>query len=400
MKILHITPSYEPAWELGGVVRSVSLLCRGLARQGVDMTVFATDRGRYGRLTVPVNQEVELGGVKVWYFKTDFNWRFAYSRALRDALRRSLKEYDLVNFSTFWCYPGIPAGIECRKQRVPYVVFTHGTLADYALANKHFKKKIYLKLVEERNLQFADALRYTAELEREMTANLGLPSPTFIVPNGLDLAEFENLPSRSHAREKWGIDPNTQVILYIGRLVKGKGLDLLIKAFALAERILPKALLILAGPDSGLEKGLRKLVSSLKLESKVWFTGYVPPEKRNSLLRAADLLTLLSKGENFGNVAVEAMLAGVPVLISNKVGICREVEADGAGVVINLNQEAVAQALIDLLSDSERLEFLGQAAAIAARRRYDINLVSKQMVTAYEDILTGRCSQGLFWSGK
>lgn len=123
MKILHVIPVYEPAWGAGGVVRTVSQLCRGLAKLGVDVTVFATDFGNGQKLPVPVDRMVEVGGVKVWYFKTDFLHKFAYSRSLRETLRHHTQEFDLIAFSTFWCYPGIPAGMEARKHGVPYVMF-------------------------------------------------------------------------------------------------------------------------------------------------------------------------------------------------------------------------------------------------------------------------------------
>ncbi|MGA9753779.1 MAG: glycosyltransferase family 4 protein, partial [Desulfobaccales bacterium] len=110
------------------------------------------------------------------------------------------------------------------------------------------------------------------------------------------------------------------------------------------------------------------------------------------------LLVLTSEDENFGNAAVEAMLSGVPVLVSDHVGICREILADGAGVVVPIEVEAVAGALVKLLSDPEGLRVMGEAAVESARRRYDIDLVARQMATAYEDILVGRRSPGLSWS--
>lgn len=398
MKVLHITPSYEPAWELGGVVRAVSSLCRGLARLGVDVTVFTTDRGNNRRLAVPVNRMLELGGVKVWYFRADYSLKFAYSRALYAALKSCITEFDLLNFHAFWCYPGIVAGIEARKQRIPYIVFTHGTIADYALAHKPFKKKIYMKLVEERNLRQASALCYTVELEREMTASLGLSAPSFVIPNGVEPSEFRHLPDKQQAKEKWGLPTDSQPILYLGRLVQGKSLQMLLEAFTRVAETLPRAYLVLAGPDQGLKSTLMELAARLKVESRVIFTGYVKPEKRNSLLRAAEVLALVSQGENFGYTAVEAMMTGLPVLVSEKVGISREITADRAGLVIPLHINAIAKALMQMLSAPKKLKTMGRAAAAAARRRYDIKVVAQMMATAYEDILSGRRTPGLGWS--
>jgi len=191
------------------------------------------------------------------------------------------------------------------------------------------------------------------------------------------------------------------VILFLGRLDIRKAPDLLLKAFARAINRLPRTILIFAGPDFGQEKNLKNLAIKFGISSRVLFLGYVSPEKRNSLLVASDLLALVAHpGENFGNAAVEAMLAGVPVLLSENVGICQEVIADGAGVVVPLDVEIVTDALVSLLPDTQQLRTMGKAAAISSRKRYNIHLVAKRMVTAYEDIIQGRNSPELLWVGR
>jgi glycosyltransferase involved in cell wall biosynthesis len=402
MKILHITPSYEPAWQLGGVVRSISQLCRELARMGLEVTVYTTDRGKNCRLEVPINQPVDVGGVRVFYFRVDYSLTFSYSQALRHACQAAIHEFDMVHLATFWNYPGIPAGAALRKDKVPYVISTHGTLVPTMSPwQKKAKKWIYRKLVEDRNLAQASAIHYTAELERKQTAYLGLKAPSFVLANGIDIGEFENLPDKKIAKEYWGLSPDSEIILYFGRLNPRKGLDLLLPAFAEVQRTFANAVLILAGPDNGQETMLRNLALDLGIAEKVLFTGYVPPENRNYLLGAADLEVLATHpGENFGYVAVEAMLSGVPVLLSEHVGISREVAADGAGLVVPLEVAAIAGGIKNMLADPDKLQAMGQAAAVAARRRYDIRNVAKEMAAAYEDILTGRRSPGLFWSDR
>jgi glycosyltransferase involved in cell wall biosynthesis len=399
MKILHVTPSYEPAWHLGGVVRSVSQLCGGLAALGHEVTVFTTDSGGDQRMEVPVNRPVEVGGVEVWYFRTEISLRYYYSPDLRKACLQRIKDFDLLHLTSFWGYPEIPAVSEAGRRRVPYVVSTRGTFLKYSMSQKAWKKWPYYCLVEKGILQRAQAIHYTAALEREGMAYLGLRPPSFVIPNGLNLAEFSTLPDAASARKALGLSPDAAVVLFLGRLHARKGLDLLIQAYARVVPDFPMMILILAGPDGGREGKLKKSAEHLGVANRVLFPGYVPPEKRNLYLRAADLSVLATHpGENFGNAAVEAMLAGVPVLVSEHVGICREVAADGAGVVVPLKVEAIAEALKRMLSDPEGLREMGRRAAESARRRYDIRVVAQMMATAYEDILTGRRSPGLGWS--
>jgi glycosyltransferase involved in cell wall biosynthesis len=399
MRILHITPAYEPAWHLGGVVRSVSQMCRGLAAQGHEVTVFTTDSGGDRRMEVPVNRPVDLGGVEAWYFKTELSLRYFYSPALRETCRRRIKEFDIVHLASCWCYPEIPAISESKKLGVPYIISTRGTFLKYSMHQKALKKWIYYYLVERGALRGAQSLHYTAELERESMAYLGLRAPNFVIPNGFRLEEFSNLAARTEAKRALGLAPENLVVLYLGRLHARKGLEHLTRAFAEAAGQLPHAVLLLAGPDDGEEVKLKGIAKELGIAEAVHFPGYIPPGDRHLYWAAADLFGLVTyPGENFGNAAVEAMLSGVPVLVSEHVGISREVLQDGSGVVVPLEVHSIAAALVSMLRDPARLQAMGQAAATTARRRYDNTNVCRLMATVYEDILSGRRSPEVSWS--
>lgn len=399
MKILHVIPVYEPAWQAGGgVVRAVSQLCRGLSSLGIEVTVYTTDCGIEGSFDIPLNQAVNVAGVRVFYFHSEKFRFFRYSKTLKQACRRTIGDFDIVDLASFWNYPGIPAGAEVRRQGVPYVISTHGTLAWYDLNRHPLRKRLYLSLVERRNLQQATAIHYTTQIEKEEIA-WRLNSPSFVVPNGLDFTEFDDLPSKNDARLQLGIPTDSIVITFLGRLHPRKALDVFIPAFAEVAKLYLHIFFLLAGQDDGHERFLRSLVNSLGLSRRVRFLGFVNSDKRKLLLSATDVLELVTwMGENFGYAAVEAMAAGVPVLMSEHVGICREVEADGAGCVVPVQKDAITAKLKDMLSNPERLKRMGKAAHASSRRRYDIKRAAKLMVTAYEDILTGGHSPELRWA--
>jgi len=398
MKILHVTPSYLPAWHLGGVVQSISQLCQGLSRLGHEVTVFTTDSGKDQRMAVPVNQKVKVSGVNVYYFKTDYSLRYAYSQALKQACDTSVKNFDIVHVTSFWCYPGIPAIDRALRHRVPYLVSVRGTLRRAALNHKLMKKWLYFHAIEKRNVKRAAAIHYTAAMERELDAFHGFSVPSFILPNGFNITEFQEMGDSQEAKRILGVPPGHKVITFLGRLNPVKALDVLIRAMAEPSLKEQAFQLLLAGPDDGVEASLRLMVNALNLKDRVRFLGKVDSQERQTLLAASDILALVSRDENFGNSAVEAMLAGVPVLLSQHVGISREVLADGAGVVVPLSAEAIAQGLRSMLSDPQRLRAMGKIAADSSRGRYDIALVAQKMASAYENILTGRRSPGLGWS--
>lgn len=398
MRILHVVPAYDPAWELGGVVRSVSCLCRGLARLGFNVTVFTTDSARNRRLSIPINCLVEVDGVRVFYFKTDLSLKFAYSRSLREACRQYINDFDIIHLTSFWCYPEIPATAAAIEYKVPYLISVRGTLRKSALQQKALKKWCYFNIVEKGIIKKAAALHYTSQLERELDSIHKFVIPSFLVPNGFERGEFNILENKREARKYWNIVETSKVITFLGRLHPVKRLDLLIKAMVIQGLNKKDVVLLIAGPDDGIEKSLRHLVNSLGLEERVRFLGLVAPQDRNRLLVASDIVALISADENFGNAAVEAMFAGVPVLLTEHVGICREVMADGGGKVVPLQMEAIAHTLEEMLSDLTRLRAMGRVAAVTSRKRYDIDLVARQMAMAYEDILTGQRSPELSWS--
>ena len=399
MKVLHVIPVYEPAWQAGGgVVRAVSQLCKGLSSLGIDVTVYTTDCAIERGSNIPLNQPVDVDGVRVFYFHSEKFRFFRYSKALKETCRRTIKDFDIVHLASFWNYPGIPAGAEARRQGVPYVISTHGTLAWYDLNRHSIRKRLYLSLVERRNLQQATAIHYTTQIEKEEIA-WWLDNPSFIVPNGIDFAEFDDLPPKDEARTQLGLPTDSIVITFLGRLHRHKALDVFIPAFAEVAKFYPQVLLLLAGPDNGHERFLRSLVKNLGLNHRVRFLGFLHSDRTKDLLLAAsDILELASWGESFGYAAVEAMGAGVPVLMSEHVGICREVEADGAASVVPVQKDAITAKLKKILSNPERLKRMGKAAYASSRRRYGIKQVANLMVTGYEDILTGRRSPELQWS--
>lgn len=390
MRVLHVVPSYEPAWEEGGIVRSVSQLCRGLADLGTDVTVYTTDSGNGKRLDVSVNQAVDVGSVDVFYFRTTWSRSFRHSYRLARACYNNMDEFDLVHITSLWNYPGIPAGDAARKTGTPYVISPRGSLVPECLRRKWWKKWGYLKLFVEPDLRRAAAIHYTAQLERETCSDRAFGRPSFIVPNGFDLSEFEELPRREIALQAFGLPLDALVVGYLGRLHRRKALDVLIKAFGKISERFSEAYLLLAGPDDGHEQQLRALTGKLGLQKRVKFLGFIDAKKRRDFFSAADLLSLVSHpGENFGNAAVEAMAAGIPVIVSDNVGICREVEADGVGIVTPVGVQFLAEGLAGMLSDPDTLKKMGRAAYHSSRARYSISVTAKQMRSAYQDVLSG-----------
>ena len=262
---------------------------------------------------------------------------YRYSKALIPWLRKHGGDYDRVIVNGIWQYLSFAAWRRYAGSAIPYYVFPHGMLDPWfkeTFPLKHLKKWLYWPWAEYRVLRDAAAVIFTAEEERllarksfwlyharERVSPLGIEAPE-ISPNAKSefLSHYPKLQ-------------NTRNFLFLGRLHPKKGCDILLDAFA---KMSPRkgTSLILAGPDQvGWGQELRKQVARLNLTENVVFTGMLQGAMKQGAIASADVFVLPSHQENFGISVVEALAAGLPVLISNRVNIWREIDTDRAGFV-------------------------------------------------------------------
>jgi glycosyltransferase involved in cell wall biosynthesis len=234
-------------------------------------------------------------------------------------------------------------------------------------------------------LNEAAALHFTTVSERDLASDLGYEAPNVVIPNGIDWRAFQGQDGPIDVR-----GPNSPaVVLYLGRISHKKGLDLLIEAFADVQREVEGALLEIAGPDDeDLTPALRTLAWKLEIERRVRFTGMLSATKRLAAFRRASLVVLPSKTENFGTTVIEAMAAGVPVVISPEVNLAPEIERAGAGIVSDRNPASLAAAITALLTDANARVRLAEAGCAFARR-YDWSAIAPSFLSFYRAVIAG-----------
>lgn len=400
MKVLQVVPSYEPAWAFGGTVTATSNLCRALAKKGIDVTVYTTNAdGKGGYLGVPLNESVDLGGVKVWYFHCDlFPKKAFYSRGLVKKLDETIENFDLVDMSAMWQFIQVSASKICREHRKPYIVTPHGSLMNWGLKRKRWKRLPYWFLFLRKTLIHAAALRFVSRGEMEMSnANLKHKIPSFIVPNPIDCEKFStDFKEGKKYRQLLNINENNFVISFLALIRPRKGLHLLIEALP----YLKKEVIILIGGNIG-DKAywcrINDFINKKNLISRIKWIGEVPLKDLPRFYASSDLFALPSYEEAFGMVAVEAMTCGTPVIISKKVPIWKEILLDKAGFLVELNPLSIAKVVNKLVFNKNLLREYSKNARKSAEQRYDINKVADLMIKAYEDVLTGRRSPELQW---
>lgn len=372
MKVLHIVPTYYPAVRYGGPIKSEHELNKWLVKKGVDVTVYTTNLDGNGVLDVPLEKEVNIDGVKVYYFPVTFKpWQ--YSWKLHRALAKTGKNFDLIRITSVFLAASTLGAYYAKKLKIPYYISPRGSLMRETLNKKSFKKTLYLDLIEKRNLKDA-TIHFTTEMEKKEYLDLNLPFKNYIiVPNGVE-ESINNVP-QGFFKDEFKISSDKKIVLSLGRLSWKKGFDILIPAFAEVVKKEPKAVLVIAGGnEEGYKKEIEKLISNYKLREgeNVIFAGMINGDLKDAAYQDSDVFVLPSYAENFGNTVIEAAAHGTTSIITKNVAIGSEIENAGAGIVIgkisinddNSKKDAImelAEKIHELFENPEKRRKMGEA---------------------------------------
>ncbi len=393
MKVLHVIPGL--AARTGGPAATVVESSLALGNEGIETTIFATDissaasaprRARARTADLPHG----ASELDVRLFPLRPPSRLVFSPALDRALARETAGYDVVHIHSLFLFPQFSAYRRAFRAGRPYVVSPRGALDPYLRARGRRRKAATDWLWQRRMLERAAALHLTSEEEARLVEDVAPAAPRVVVPNGITWARYQELPDPEAFRRAHLGGHDGPVILNLGRLSHKKGLDILIRAFALVAREEPEARLAIVGPDDeGLTRQLVALATSEGVAAGVSFVGMVTGEDKLGALAAADVWALPSHTENFGVAVVEALAAGLPVVVSPAVNIAAPMAAAGAGVVCPLEPEAFAAELLYLIRNPGERSRLG----IRAReftRSFDWSVVANELAEMYAGVLAGR----------
>lgn len=377
MRILHVVPSYIPAWRYGGPIHSVHGLCKALAARGHEVDVATTNVDGEGDSEVPLEQPVAMDGIRVHYFPSHRMRRLYYAPRMKTFLERHVAGYDIVHTHSVFLWPTAAAARAARLRSRPYVVSPRGMLVRGLIERRStLLKRGWIRLVERRNIEGAAAVHVTSAAEGADLLSLGLaPRRMFEIANGVDLPA-----ASSPQREK---DLPQRYVLFLSRISWKKGLDRLVEAL----RGAPGVHLVVAGnDDEGHWAAVEAKAKLLGVHERVRFIGFVEGDRKERVLAGADLFVLPSYSENFGNAVLEAMSHGVPVVVTPEVGLAAAIREYGAGMVVEGDPEALGPAIASLMNDPARRRELGERGRTAAAR-YSWASVAEQMEAQYRSLV-------------
>lgn len=400
MKILYAVLGYKPAYRLGGPVLSVSAVAERLAARGHDVVVFTTNSNLDEDLDVVTDIPVDVNGVEVWYFRREEplqRWfpripylaksaGFLYAPAMKEHLQKTVPKVDLVHTHLPFVYPTYAAGRAAIKHRKPFFYHQRGVFDPARLQFRGLKKRLYINAIEAPLMRQATTLIALTDAEVASYRALGISTHCEVIPNGIDIPGVS--PEEKVASTKYGFTPDDFVILFMSRLHPTKGADKLIDAFLTIAKRHHKARLVMAGPDEwGLVKLIENRIAHTELGTRIIFPGMVSGEDKRALLCRANLFCLPSDAEGFSMAVLEALAHEVPVMLSPG---CHfgEVEAIGAGIVVEAESTAMAARLDQLLSESDarmRLMEMGKRGMRFVADQYSWDSVADRMLAAYEE---------------
>ncbi|WNZ43379.1 glycosyltransferase [Leptolyngbya boryana CZ1] len=392
MKILHIIPSVSLI--RGGPSHAVLEMVWELRQQGIDAVIATTNDDGDGLLQVPFNQWIDYPisateadkTVPVQFFSrfspalTSIR-EFTFSFSLTLWLWQHIREYDLLHIHAVFSYPSAIAMKIANLAKVPYIIRPLGSLAQWSLQQGAQKKQLYLRLIQQ-EIQQANALHFTSTQEQQEATASGLAFSSFVLPHGLTLP-----PSRPDAKTQlrdWlNLPAEDPVILFLSRLHPKKGLDALIAA--LGQLSNQRFQFVVAGRGTPeYEAELHQQLQAARIQDRTHCVGFVSGDRKHLLLQGSDLFALPSHSENFGIAVLEAMAAGLPVLITPEVALADLVHSEQLGWVASQSPSELAHAIQTCLTTPRIAQSMGERAGQLVRSQFTWQSTIQQLIHHYQ----------------
>jgi len=385
MRILHAVVSLDPAQ--GGPPAVALRLAAAQAALGHEVVLTCHDSPNQREAVQRSLAGIPgIDRVRIEPVPDGLTLKTLVPRSTAEALGRLVQQADVVHQHGVWEPLVHQVSVQARKFKRPYVLTSHGMLDPWCLQQKWLKKRIALWVTYRRMLQEAACLHVLNRDEAELIKPLKIGTPVEILPNGVFLEELQPLPDvgtfrRSHP--ELGSDP---YFLFLSRLHFKKGLDYLAQAFAKVVKKIPAVRLVVAGPDGGEQAAFEAEIKRLGIADRVHIVGPLWGKEKFAAMIDAAVFCLPSRQEGFSMAITEALACGLPAVISRECHFPEVAEA-GAGVVTELNADAVADGLERLLTNPQQREAMGEAGRLLVRTRFTWPVIAAKLIDLYQQIL-------------
>jgi len=383
MNILQVIPYFVPAWGYGGPLQVAYGLSKEMVKRGHEATVYTTD-------TLNTNSRVEerkeeIDGIKVKRFRNLSNalackHNIFLSQGMLPATKKELGSFDIIHMHEYRTIQNLIVHHYAKKYGISYVLQAHGSIP--RVAAKQRLKQMYDTIWGYKLLEDAARVIALTETESEHYQAMGVSEDKIeIVPNGIDLSEFENLPERGEFRKKYGLDGNQKIILYLGRIHITKGLDLLVRAFAGLSKEMDSARLIIVGPDEDYASDLSALARDLEVSDKTLFTGSIYERNRLEAYVDADIFVTPSF-LGFPVTFAEACACGTPIITTEKSDRLDWIH-DKIGYVVPYDENKLKDAMARVLTSRDLTRQFGENGRKLVREKLTWSKIAEGLERIY-----------------
>ncbi len=376
MKILHITPSYKPAFIYGGTTVSVSALCENLAKFGHEVTVYTTTAN--GTTELPLYNKIPatVEGVNVFYFNRITKDHTHFSPELLINLWENAKKFEAIHIHSWWNLVAVFATLICWLKGIKPILAPRGMLSEYSFTHENSLKKQFIHTFLGKFLLSKTILHATASQE--------LQEGKLLIPNwqGFVLPNILQLPTYHITKIKTALTQNF-TILFLSRIDKKKGVEILLEA--LQNTTFPFHLHLVGSGEAKYIEQLKNLAEKYQLTNKITWHGRIEGNMRYDLYAEADIFVLPSYNENFANVVIEALSVGTPVIVSKYVGLADYVSQHQLGEVINLSATELLKALENLYKNTTLRQKIRQTAPQQIQKDFSAENLTAAYTKIYQE---------------
>lgn len=311
--------------------------------------------------------------------------------AERRQLEAVIKSADIVHCHTLWSPLVSLSARIARQNKIPYILSPHGMLDPYSLSQKALKKRVYLSVVEQATLRRAERLLFTTTEEKILAEQkLGGGLMSDVIGLGAEAPEATREEMTNSFLAEHPDLADKKLIVFCGRMHEKKRPEVLVAAMPSTLEKEPSATLLFVGSgDPELITKLEHSVHDLGIQHAVRFLGFLTGHEKWRALAASKLFVLPSHQENFGIAAAEAMRVGLPVLLTRRVNIWRDIVENGGGVALDEDRLAasVSEQVVNLLRDDELCQKLSQNARAFADANYTWPRSAELTHRLYDEII-------------
>lgn len=385
--ILQITPAYKPAYFYGGPTLSVSKLCEELHKTKLQVKVLTTTANGTTELPVNTGMPNKVAQVEVYYYKRVTKDHTHFSPSLIFNLAKMIRENKrnnpsqlVIHIHSWWNTIAILSCLTSLLYKVPVVLSPRGMLTPYTWSNRNsFYKNIIHKLLGKHLLKHCLIHATTEKEKKDITKITRSYKGILVIPN---LVKYPTLGYPLPSQNK---SSQTLKLLFLSRIEEKKGLEILM--VALYELKTHWQLTIAGQGESSYVSKLKNLCKQLKIEKQITWLGEVNNTKKYEVYRNNDLLILPSHNENFGNVVIESLSVGTPVIISTEVGLAPYVLKNNLGWVTELNPQKMAVVLTQAAGEYGKRARIRKEGPKIIRKDYTEKALVTKYTAMYQQLL-------------